>query len=243
MSGTDPPPWFWLKNTGLFWPLVLVALLSPLALRGRARLLIAPFSLVFLAANLVKFQPWDWDNSKLLVFWYMASAVAVGALLVRLTRTHLVGAIVAVTIWLSLVASGVLSLLQFLPPQGPAYVWFSSEEVQLAAQVRRLTPPKAVFVTGEQPTNPIADLAGRPVLMSYPGWLWSYGINYAQREADIARIYNGGPEAGGLLSQYHADYIVIGPAERSAFHPNVAYFNAQFKLVLHTPNYDIYAVH
>ena len=173
----------------------------------------------------------------------MASAVAVGAILVRLARAHLVGALVAVTIWLSLIASGVLSLMQFLPPQGPAYVWFSSEEVQLAAQLRRQTPPRAVFVTGQEPNNPIADLAGRPVLMSYPGWLWSYGINYAQREADIARIYHGGPEAIGLLRQYHADYIVIGPAERTVFQPDANYFNAQFRLVLHTPNYDIYAVH
>ena len=242
VSGTDFPPWFWIKNTGLFWPLLLLALLSPLALRGRARLLIAPFSLVFLAANLIKFQPWDWDNSKLLVFWYMASAVAVGALLVRLARAHLLGGIVAAAIWLSLIGSGVLSLMQFLPPQGPAYVWFSSEEVQLAAQVRQQTAPKAVFVTGQEPNNPIADLAGRPVLMSYPGWLWSYGINYAQREADIVRIYKGGPEALALLSHYHADYIVIGPTERSVFQPNVDYFNAQFRLLLHTPNYDVYAV-
>jgi uncharacterized membrane protein len=79
--------------------------------------------------------------------------------------------------------------------------------------------------------------------MSYPGWLWSYGINYNQREADIARIYNGGPEVIGLLTHYHVDYIVIGPSERSAFHPNVDYFNAQFRLALHTTNYDIYAVH
>ena len=243
VSGTDFPPWFWIKNTGLFWPLLLLALLSPLALRGRARLLIAPFSLVFLAANLVKFQPWDWDNSKLLVFWYMASAVAVGALLVRLARTHLLGGVLVLAIWLSLVASGVLSLMQFLPPQGPAYVWFSSEEVQLAAQLRRQTPPHAVFVTGQEPNNPVADLAGRPVLMSYPGWLWSYGINYAQREADIARIYKGVPETLDLLSRYHADYIVIGPNERTVFQPNIDYFNAQFRLLLHTQNYDVYAVH
>ena len=243
MSGADFPPWFWIKNTGLFWPLLLLALLSPLALRGRARLIIAPFSLVFLAANLVKFQPWDWDNSKLLVFWYLASAVAVGALLVRLGRAHPVGAIVAVTIWLSLVASGVLSLLQFLPPQGPAYVWFTTEEVGLAAQLRRQTPPQAVFVTGQEPNNPVADLAGRSVLMSYPGWLWSYGINYSQREADIARIYHGAPEASDLLRRYHADYIVIGPTERTVFEPNADYFKGQFRLLLHTPNYDVYAVH
>jgi hypothetical protein len=242
VSGADFPPWFWIKNTGLFWPLLLLALLSPLALRGRIRLLIAPFSLVFLVANLIKFQPWDWDNSKLLVFWYLASAVAVGAVLVRVARTHLAGAVLAAAVWLSLVASGVLSLMQFLPPQGPAYVWFSAEEVQLAAQIRRQTPPTAVFVTGEEPTNPIADLAGRPVLMSYPGWLWSYGINYTQREADLARIYNGGAAALTVLRRYHADYVVIGPSERANFRPNTDYFNTQFRLALHTPNYDVYAV-
>jgi hypothetical protein len=242
-SGYDFPPWFWLKNTGLFWPLLLIALLSPLALRGRARLLIAPFSLVFVVANLVKFQPWDWDNSKLLVFWYLASAVAVGALLLRLARAHVVGAIVATLIWLSLVASGMLSLLQFLPPQGPAYVWYSNEEVQLAAQLRRQTPPGAVFVTGQEPNNAIADLAGRRVLMSYPGWLWSQGINYAQREADIAVIYQAGPQSLALLRQYQADYIVIGPRERSDYQPNAELFKARFRLLLHTPNYDVYAVH
>jgi hypothetical protein len=162
--------------------------------------------------------------------------------LLRLARAHAFGALIAAAIWLSLVAAGVLSLLQYLPPQGPAYVWFTAEEVQLAEQVRQQTPPKAVFVTGEQPNNPIADLAGRSVLMSYPGWLWSYGINYTQREADLARIYNGGPEAFDLLHHYHADFVVIGPNETTTYHPNVAYFGTQFRLVIHTPTYAIYAV-
>ena len=242
VSGTDFPPWFWLKNTGLFWPLLLLGLLSPLALNRRARLLIAPFSLVFLVANLVKFQPWDWDNSKLLVFWYLASAVAVGAVLVRAWRTSVVGAIGAAVMWLTLVAAGALSLIQFLPPQGPAYVWFSAEDIQLAAQVRQVTPAKAVFVTGEQPNNPIADLAGRSVLMSYPGWLWSYGINYTQREADLARIYRGGAPSLQLLRHYHADYVVVGPSETATLNPNLEYFNAAFRVVLRTANYQIYAV-
>jgi len=242
MSGTDFPPWFWIKNTGLFWPLLLLALLSPLALNRRARLLIAPFSLVFLVANLVKFQPWDWDNSKLLVFWYLASAVAVGAMLVRTWRATVVGPIGAAVVWLTLVAAGALSLIQSLPPQGPAYVWFSAEDIQLAAQVRQATPAKAIFVTGEQPTNPIADLAGRAVLMSYPGWLWSQGINYSRREEDLISIYRGGARALLLLHGYHADYVVIGPNEMATLHPNLDYFNTTFRLALHTANYQIYAV-
>src|SRR5207302_351941 len=81
-------------------------LLGPLALNRRARLLIAPFSLVFLVANLIKFQPWDWDNSKLLVFWYLASAVAVGAMLIRTWRATLAGTVGAAIMWVTLVAAG-----------------------------------------------------------------------------------------------------------------------------------------
>ncbi len=78
--------------------------------------------------------------------------------------------------------------------------------------------------------------------MSYPGWLWSYGINYAQREIDVTRIYNGGPTALDLLRHYRADYVVIGPNETSTYHPNLDYFGTQFQLVVHTANYAIYAV-
>lgn len=257
-AGYDFPVWFWIKNTGLFWPLLLLALLSPLALPRRARLLLAPFTLVFLAANVVKFQPWEWDNSKLLVFWYMASAVAVGAILIRITRIGItkspllpaLGTLAAVVMWLTLVAAGVLSLMFYLPPEGRTYVWFSAEDIQIAAQVRDRTAPKAVFVTGADPNNeiaaypnnPIADLAGRSVLMSYPGWLWSYGINYYQREVDIARIYQGGSLALALLHHYHVDYVVIGPHEMQDLHPNVDYFAANFRLALRTANYQIYAV-
>ena len=242
LSGSDFPAWFWIKNTGLFWPLLLAALLSPLALRGRARLLLAPFVLVFLAGNLIKFQPWDWDNTKVLVFWYLGSAVAVGAVLLRFWRAGIGGAVGAAAIWVTLVASGVLSMLQYVPPQGPSYVWFSAEEVRLAESIRSQTAPRAVFVTGERPNNPVADLAGRPVVMSYPGWLWSYGINYQQRETDIASIYQGGPNTLDLLHRYHAQYVVIGPDEIANQHANSDYFNARFPVLLRSQNYTIYRV-
>jgi len=35
---------------------------------------------------------------------------------------------------------------------------------------------------------------------------------------------------------------VIGPEERTAMQPAVDYFNGQFRLLLHTANYAIYAV-
>ncbi len=242
LARPDNPLWFWIKNTGVFWPLLLVALLTPLALRGRTRLILAPFVAVFAVANIVIFQPWDWDNTKVLVFWYLGSAVAVSAVLARIWRAGWLGRLGASIAWLSLVVSGVLSLLQFLPPQGPSYVWFTREELGLADQIRRLTPPHAVFLTGDRPNNPVADLAGRSVLMSYRGWLWTYGIDYRSRETDIARIYAGDSEALDLLHRYHVDYVVVGPDELANWHANTRFFDDRLRLWAQTAHYQVYAV-
>jgi len=240
LSAGDNPVWFWLKNTGLFWPILAVGLLTGLALKTRTRLILAPFLVVFVVANLVKFQPWEWDNSKLLVFWYLSGAIAVGAVLVRVTRLGVLGWMGASLAWLTLVAAGALSLGQAL--RNPAYDWFTSEQWQLAAEVRQMTPPHAVFLTGSEVTDPVADLAGRPVVMSYRGWLWSYGIDYRTREADVARIYAGDPQALSLLHRYNAQYVVISPGAYASWQVNLDYFTSNFTLVIRTQNYEVFLV-
>jgi hypothetical protein len=234
--------WFWIKNTGLFIPLLLLALLTPLVLPVRSRLLLAPFLAVFFVANLVVFQPWDWDNTKVLVFWYLASGVAVGAVLVWLARRWRAGWIASAFVGLTLLASGALSLAQSLPPQGPTFTWFSREDQLLAEAVRRSTDPHAVFLTGDEVNNPIPDLAGRSVVMSYRGWLWTYGIDYAKREADIGQIYVGAPDALALLHRYRVNYVLVGPEELSTWHADPGFFDRLFPLLTQTEHYRVYVV-
>ena len=95
---------------------------------------------------------------------------------------------------------------------------------------------------GESTRGPGAAAAGRAGGLSYPGWLWSYGINYQQREADIARIYQGDANAIALLHRYHADYVVVRPDEVASLHANVASCHAQFPVLLRTANYTLYRV-
>ncbi len=234
--------WFWFKNTGLFLPLLLVALLTPIALPLRSRLLLAPFLAVFLVANVVVFQPWVWDNTKVLVFWYLAGGVAVGAFLIWLARRWPAGWIASSIVALTLLASGVLSLIQWLPPQGPTFSWFSREDIGLADSVRQSTDPHSIFLTGDEVTNPIADLAGRPVLMSYRGWLWTYGIDYSRREADIAQMFIGAPNALDLLHQYGVNYVLIGPEELSTWHADPGFFDRSLPLLTKTEHYRVYIV-
>jgi len=234
--------WFWIKNTGVFLPLLLIALLTPLALPHRSRLLLAPFLAVFLAGNVFVFQPWEWDNTKVLVFWYLAGGVAVGAFLVFVARHWREGWIPSSLVGLTLVASGVLSLSQWLPPQGPTFSWFSREDMALADSIRQSTDPHAIFLTGDEVTNPIPDLAGRPVLLSYRGWLWTYGIDYSKREADIAQMFIGAPNALDLLRQYRVNYVLIGPEELSTWHADPGFFDRSLPLLTKTEHYRVYIV-
>jgi hypothetical protein len=78
--------WFWIKNTALFIPLLIAALLW----RGRgavvsSRLLrfYAPFLLCFIVPNVYRLSPWVWDNIKILFYWWLASAPLVALLLAR----------------------------------------------------------------------------------------------------------------------------------------------------------------
>ena len=85
----DPDPWwwFWLKNLGLFIPLGLLALGARRVLPPRAHRALLAFMPIFVAANLFAFQPWNWDNHKILIYWFLALTILVAALLVRAWRS------------------------------------------------------------------------------------------------------------------------------------------------------------
>ena len=93
---------FWISNTGIFTILALaltVLCLVPGRIREECRKLgligfWAPFWAIFLLANLVVTQPWNWDNTKLLSYWYMGAAIPIAWLLVAAPR-RLLGRILA----------------------------------------------------------------------------------------------------------------------------------------------------
>ena len=85
--GNENPVWFWLKNTGLFIPLTIAALLWSDKERLVSRRLLVfflPFTLCFIIPNVLKMAPWIWDNIKVLYYWWLASAPLVALLLARL---------------------------------------------------------------------------------------------------------------------------------------------------------------
>jgi hypothetical protein len=241
----DPDPWwwFWLKNLGLFIPLGLLALGARRILPPRAHRALLAFMPIFVAANLFAFQPWNWDNHKILIYWFLALTILVAALLVRAWRSTRSATVrlLLIGVVLTMTLGPLLENLDQLEGHG-AYLMLTTEQLQIAAEIRDVTDPKALIVGGMQPQDPVMELTGRRLLMGYWGQLWVSGIPYQQRQADVEAIYAMGPGADALLRSYKVDYVVIGPDERSTLHANEAAYAARFPVVASTQNYRVYDV-
>lgn len=235
--------WFWFKNTGLFIPLLIAAV----AWRGRdpivsKRLLLfyLPFTLCFLISNAAKISPWVWDNIKVIFYWYIASVPLVALLLTRLWRRSLVLRTVAVALILSLTLAGGLDVWRVVSGAEEQRE-FDRDGVAFAALVERETPPRSLILCAPTYNHPVY-LSGRRSLMGYAGHLWSQGISYATREAELRRIYAGAPDADALLAKYGVDYVVISPLERSSAQPVNEQFFSRFTKVGETGAYHLYKV-
>src|SRR6185295_16837487 len=170
----------------------------------------------FAIANLFLLLPWDWDNTKVMTFWFFSTCLLAAAAIAaawRRVRAPLVRlAIVAVV--LSLTLSGLLVNLDEALGRD-RNLWLTTEELDLARALRAHTPPHAVIATGMRPNQPVTLLSGRRVITGYGGWLWAQGLAYGREERDLRAILAGGAETDSLVAHYGVTAVVIGPDERA----------------------------
>jgi hypothetical protein len=206
---------FWLKNTGLFIPLLVAAILwrgrEPVVPR-RLLLFYVPFVICFVVPNLYKLAPWPWDNIKVLFYWWMASAPLVALLLARLWRMGWPARTVSLALLFVLTAAGALDVWRVASGAMKQKI-YGREEIEFASLIKRETAPRSLILHAPTYNHPVY-LTGRRSLMGYAGHLYSHGFNYATREREVARIYTGAPDAETLLQRHGVHYVVVGPLER-----------------------------
>ena len=240
----DGPLLFWLKNTSLLVPAMAVAFLwGGSMLPARLRLLLAPIWLWFLVPNFLVFQPWDWDNTKFFAYWALFGAFPVGALLTTLLRRGLLTRITAYVLAASMMLSGALDLGRALDSSSAAALFTSSSGLQVATWAREHTEPTAVFLVAPVHNDPIPTLAGRRVVIGYPGWLWTYGLaDWATRSHDARLMLKGDPATPRLLRRYGVSYVVLGPEDGSIQGSNARYFDQTADRVYANGDYTVYRV-
>ena len=234
--------WFWIRNTSVFIPVLVAAHIVRSWIPTRFATWFSPMWLWFVVPNVIVLQPWDWDNTKFFIFWALLGSIVVGGVLARMLQRRPGSVIVASTLLVLLGLSGALDLTRASDFSVSAVQFTDSGGLQVADWVRSHTSPTALFVVADEHNSPIPTLAGRRILIGYPGWLWTYGLpDYVEKGADNKRILDGDPSTPELVRKYGVDYVMIGPQElpRGA---SRAYWDEHGALVYDNGEYAVYRV-
>jgi hypothetical protein len=234
--------WFWFVNTGLFIPLLVVALVwrwGPFKLPTRALRFYIPFVFCFFVPNLIKVAPWIWDNIKVLFLWYVASAPLVAWLLARWWQQRSLVRWLAPVVLATLLLAGSLDVLRVVS-EASEYREFDAQGIAVANLISAQTAPRALVLHAPTYNSPVF-LTGRRSLLGYPGWMWSRGLDYSGRSADIERIYSGAPGADALLRKYSVDYVLVGPMELASFKVNEQFWS-RYKTLSQAGAYRVYQI-
>jgi hypothetical protein len=240
--GTENIFWFWFKNTGLFIPLTVTAILwrgKEYLVPRRLLLFFLPFTLCFIIPNLVRLAPWIWDNVKVLFYWYVASAPLIALLLAYLWRQKGAARVTAVALFVSLTLAGALDVWGVVS-RSAEFREFDRDGITFAEMMKTRTEPRSLILQAPIHNHPVF-LTGRRALMGYPGHIWTHGLDYVEREREIKQIYAGGPGADNLLARYGVDYVVVGPLEKLLMPVNDSFF-AKYTKVGEVGEYRLYKV-
>ncbi|MFZ1219383.1 MAG: hypothetical protein WAO00_08815 [Chthoniobacterales bacterium] len=233
--GQDQPSWllFFLRNVGVPALLIIPAWVKA---SRHLRLFYVSFVGLLALALLVVISPNDYDNLKLMTYWYAATAVLVADWLGRIGRRPF-GWIFSIPLIVVSILSGTLAVVA---ESQSSRLMFSPDEVAAAAFVRANTDPHSLFLTAPTLHQPILSLAGRKVVRGPTAWLWSHGYPFAEREADVRAIYAGGTDALELLRYYRPDYIYLGRHESEELKANRQFFETTFPSIYQQAGITIY---
>jgi hypothetical protein len=234
MKGNDSLWWFWLKNMS---PHIFIFALAYWFAKPKLKTFYLAFIGLFVLLNLVVFQPHDYDNLKLMFWWFLMSCVVTSLMLdVFIRRSHLPGLLLSSILVATMIATGSVAVWREVHL---SWRMFSSEDIALAQFVKDHTGADAIFLTSDRHNGPVSCLAGRRIVMGYRGWLWTHGLDYRVRERDVTDMFRGSEQAVDLLGQYRVDYVLIEQDKIKEFREDPEFFKRHFPVVYRSPNFTV----
>uniref|UniRef100_UPI00272E1846 hypothetical protein n=1 Tax=Acutalibacter muris TaxID=1796620 RepID=UPI00272E1846 len=220
--GDDNYLWFYLKNIGPVWVFALIGLLT--ADKRRFARYCPPMAIWFVA-ELIEFQPNDYDNNKLLyvgfLFLCCAAADCIWGLLELIPKKAP-----------QLVSAALLSALLAAPAALTVareyvsrYELYGTGAMNLALFIDDQLPRDAVLMTDQRHNNEAAALAGRSIVCGSPIYLYYHGLNYYQQEWDLRTMYEEPGKNLELFKRHGVDYVLISDFEKKSYTVDTAWFD------------------
>lgn len=219
---------FYIINCGVVFVFMWPAMFF---LRGEKRGLFIGAAAIFVLSNLVAFQPNLYDNNKLLYVWFMLTDILVcdwlWEIIASTPRRALRAALAGLILFLG-TFSGALSLLREAVSE---YRLLSPEQVAASEFIVENTEPDSVFLTATNHTNAVSVLSGRNIVCGSSLYLFFHGVEYAEREGQVAEMFRGGEAFERYAAQLGVDYVYIGDYEYANYDVDYAYFADRYPIV------------
>jgi len=133
--------YFWYLNWGIF-PLLAIA--GIFQLKPKQRQFLYPFIFIFILSNLILFQPYDWDNSKVITWAYLIFSPIAGLTLATAFTSSTYKKILAIFAFIALTASGFIDVVHQLQPHVNIHM-YTPEELQLVDTIKTTTDPHSIL--------------------------------------------------------------------------------------------------
>ncbi len=220
--------WFYLKNIGLT---AVFALLGLLTAKNRNFGKYAPALLIWLLAELVEFQPNNYDNNKLLYAAFAFLCCAAAEFLVRalekIRRRPVRDAAAAAALAVCM-CSAVLTMAREAVAK---YELFGEGAIALCGYVEENTAPDAVILTDTRHNNEICSLAGRNVVCGSSAYLYFHGLPFTKSEYAVREMYEKPGGSQSWFQEFQVDYILVSDFERSSYQVDEAAIAARYPKV------------
>ncbi|MGH3889581.1 MAG: hypothetical protein ACRDSZ_23975 [Pseudonocardiaceae bacterium] len=205
---------YWWTNFGLMG--ILFVVLPLLLLRRGWRhhpVWYLPCLAILAVTQVYAFQPFEYDNLKLIYYVYLMAGLFAGFLAVQAYRASRWSLALLLPAALIVAIPGLLSLTREFQLRDQ---FASSSDVALAGWVRANTAPDDVFISTDRPNQPVATLGGRSIVMGYRGWLYNFNLPYAEREAAVSAALQGRID-DPMVRRFDPEYLVVAANEGSSW--------------------------
>lgn len=236
---------FWFTNFGIL-PLLVISFFfkqfaDSFSKRNKSAdnttvlLFTLPALLIYILCLIISFAPWDWDNTKLMVWSYL--------IIMPFLWTHMISKwnpLLKVTTCIALFTSGATTLYSgaILPHNIEIAKITEYYSVKKASSNLK---PGSVYVTYPAHNQPLA-LAGQRIACGFSGHIWSHGVDPTHQIAQVNAVMNGERDWLQRFEQLGATYLYWGSMEQQNYPNSTKPWEGNYPVVAAGPWGKIYQI-
>lgn len=243
---TDNWLWFWVKNVGIVFIMLLPAFISA---SRKLKIFYSAGLAIFILTEFIVFQTLVYDNNKLYLMWYAFSCILVANFLVdcfdKLHTMKFTRVFFAIVLIVVATNAAFFTMIRevYSGTDKKAYVLYDSSQVDASEFILDNTEADSLFLSNYDHNNAIASLTGRNIFVGSGTFLYSHDVDYSDRQRIVKESFTNEQSFETYKALYGFDYVYISQAEKNAF-PGIItkYFIENYTCIYNENNVMIFDV-